>query len=475
MSSASKLRSAIGALLFVASAAASAQCVSTVQQVSDYFTSPNRAAGALAFTGSVIGVARNETLSPKPIWLTLYDQSLNQVTEDKIVAPSSRSGALAMFWNGTGYGLFFLGIGGELRLQRVTAGGELIGTQIVVGRPATFFGQEYGFAFDPVRNAYIAVHTIPEGGDAGFWLTIIGTDGVTRFDQRLTGTLSQLSEPRVAVADDGTIGIVRHQVEADDGLRFTALDLNNNVVGFADISANAHRPVIASNGSSFAIVYQSNITGGTEIRWARTDTKARLIAAESRLFSGRGMDAAPTSLVWNAARSEWAVAYLDSPIGFQEFPGEYRLHRMTPAGDAISDTTFSLDVARTVYSTSYPIAWTGSSYVSSGERNVPVQGSVSFLFKHCPFAAAATQDRVTVPASFPVTFTAHASGGTAPYKFTWDFGDFSEARPGETITHSFAKIGTYTVTLTATDVAGARFVTRLLVTVYFPKSRAIRR
>src|SRR5213076_3292754 len=166
--------------------------------------------------------------SPRPIWLAAFDENLNQVIGDKIVAPTSRSGAAAMFWNGTGYGVFFFGLGGELRLQRVTANGDLIGVATVVGRFATFADQEYGFAFDPVRNAYIVVHTIPQGVDAGFWLTIVGTDGVTRVDQRLTGEISQLSEPRVAVASDGTIGIVRHQREAGDALRFTALDLGNN-------------------------------------------------------------------------------------------------------------------------------------------------------------------------------------------------------------------------------------------------------
>src|SRR5215212_8113088 len=152
MGSTMKLRGAVAALLLAASAAQAADCNSTSRQVSDYFTSISRAAGAIAFNGSIIGMARNESFPPRSIWFAGFNQNLDQVISDRLAAPSSRNGASALFWNGTGFGLFFIDTGGEIRLQRLSATGDTLGSSIVVGRFANFTDQEYGFAFDPLRS-----------------------------------------------------------------------------------------------------------------------------------------------------------------------------------------------------------------------------------------------------------------------------------------------------------------------------------
>src|SRR5438445_689575 len=54
----------------------------------------------------------------------------------------------------------------------------------------------------------------------------------------------------------------------------------------------------------------------------------------------------------------------------------------------------------------------------------------------------------------PVTFTATVSGGTAPYTFSWDFGDMSAAGTGNPVTHTYASSGAKTVTLLVTDANG---------------------
>jgi len=51
-----------------------------------------------------------------------------------------------------------------------------------------------------------------------------------------------------------------------------------------------------------------------------------------------------------------------------------------------------------------------------------------------------------------VTFTGSASGGTAPYAFSWSFGDGSSAT-GNPVTHAYSASGSYTVTVTTTDSA----------------------
>jgi uncharacterized membrane protein len=462
-------------MLLVASTAQAADCVSSTRQISDFFTTPNRAVGAIVWTGTLLGVVKNETSPPRPIYFSAYDENLNQVIGDKLIATATLNGAFRIFWNGSGFGVFFFETGGQLMFQRLSAAGDTVGSALPVGVVATFPDQEADVTWDPTRSAYIAVHTITQGASVGFWITLVGIDGTTLSDDRLTFELSSPSEPRVAVAADGTIAIVRHQREASDALRLSVLDANRVVSAFTDLSANARLPVLASNGTGFAAVWQSAIAGGTELRWARVDTRARVILPETRLVSGRGTDVAPVSLIWNPNGSEWALSYLDSPLGFAEFPGDFRLRRFTTAGALISDTVFSADPSRISIGSRYPFVWTGSAYVTTAERFVSNQGSISFLEKHCTLAATASASALSVIASAPVTFSATATGGTAPYAFQWDFGDLSEKRTGETVQHAYVRPGTYTVTLAATDAAGATSVSTVVVTVYFPKRRPIGR
>jgi PKD domain-containing protein len=462
-------------VLLLAATTAQADCVSSIKQVSDFFTSPNRAAGAIVWTGSTLGVVLNETLPPRSIYFSAYDANLNQVIGDKLVATSSRDGAFRVFFHGNGYGVFYFDPSGQLTLQKLTSGGDAFDAPIPVGANATFPDQEADVTFDPTRNAYIIVHSITQGASVGFWITIVGVDGTTLSDDRLTFELSSPSEPRVAVAADGTIAVLRHQREANDGLRLSVLNANHAVAAFADLSSNARLPVLASNGAGFAVVWQSTIAGGTELRWARVNTQAQVLISETRLISGRGTDVAPVSLIWNPNGSEFALSYLDSAIGFAEFPGDFRLRRFTVSGALISDTAFASDPSRVAIGGRYPFVWTGQSYVSSAERFVANQGSISFLELHCTLASAITASRITVSAGSPVTLTASASGGTAPFSFVWDFGDLSDKRTEATVQHTYVRPGTYTVTLTTTDAANATSVSTMTITVFFPKRRPVGR
>jgi PKD repeat protein len=62
------------------------------------------------------------------------------------------------------------------------------------------------------------------------------------------------------------------------------------------------------------------------------------------------------------------------------------------------------------------------------------------------------------------TFNGSASGGTAPYTFSWNFGD-STTGTGATPTHAYADNGAYTAKLTVTDSAGQSLWTSIVVTV----------
>lgn len=63
-----------------------------------------------------------------------------------------------------------------------------------------------------------------------------------------------------------------------------------------------------------------------------------------------------------------------------------------------------------------------------------------------------------------VAFYGYAFGGTAPYTYTWDFGDGSTATTAYA-THIYQAGGTYTVMLTTTDATGCAYTTTQVVFV----------
>ena len=63
--------------------------------------------------------------------------------------------------------------------------------------------------------------------------------------------------------------------------------------------------------------------------------------------------------------------------------------------------------------------------------------------------AAATPTSGQIPLT--AKFTGSATGGTAPYIYSWNFGDGSQASTTQDPSHAYATAGTYTATLTVTD------------------------
>src|SRR5207245_8630461 len=67
-----------------------------------------------------------------------------------------------------------------------------------------------------------------------------------------------------------------------------------------------------------------------------------------------------------------------------------------------------------------------------------------------PLSASFSYSPSSPQTSQQVTFTGSASGGTAPYVFSWNFGDGSTGT-GSTVSHAYSTAGTFTVTLTVKD------------------------
>ena len=73
-------------------------------------------------------------------------------------------------------------------------------------------------------------------------------------------------------------------------------------------------------------------------------------------------------------------------------------------------------------------------------------------FGQDPLSASASADVQAGPPPLDVHFSGAASGGQAPYFYSWNFGDGSNPTTLQNPSHTFSTSGTYTVTLTVTDI-----------------------
>ncbi len=70
-------------------------------------------------------------------------------------------------------------------------------------------------------------------------------------------------------------------------------------------------------------------------------------------------------------------------------------------------------------------------------------------------SASVTAQPTSGTAPLKVSFTGSASGGVAPYNYSWSFGDGSTGS-GTSVTHTYASVGNYSATLTVTDSSGTK-------------------
>ncbi len=115
----------------------------------------------------------------------------------------------------------------------------------------------------------------------------------------------------------------------------------------------------------------------------------------------------------------------------------------------------------TSYSKTYTTAGTYTVELTVTDFNgVQETDNISVTIK-AEEVSSALAVRITAPTSQrfiinnAITFTAVATGGLAPYAFTWDFGDSSEAF-GTSYSKTYSVLGEKTVTVTATDFNGTK-------------------
>ncbi len=458
------------ALIAFAVAANAADCNSNYVLTSQAGIQPNRPAGPVAWNGSVLAVAR--VIPSQQITLSIYDANLNPLTPERVVTTSSYNHSVRLLSDGNKFALVFFTTAGTIAFQELASDGSPLGAERRIGGAHGVFNeQDLDATYNAALDLWEVVYTIPVGADLGVWITTFhsktsGPVTDTRL-QLFVATVQPL--PRIAAAANGNTAISWYRQNNDVLTYFiTTYDASltfplNTVIGPTNVSA----PLLTSSGNGFALAYQAPAAGNTtELRWIRFNAAGAVANTDARLLTGSGIDVLPIALIWNALLNEWAVVYIDASLGLQVFPGDYRIRRLNAAGALISDTLFTPDALRSTIDGHYNAVTSGPAYYGSIDRFVSnVEGWDSYVVKHCPLDASLKAENFTPTPRQPFTFTASASGGVAPYTYTWDFGDFTEQRHEQVFKHGYERTGTYTVTLTVTDSLGDKAVRTGTVTV----------
>lgn len=461
--------------LLVTAAVARGDCVATAKPVTSPSVFPSRVPGPVATNGPILGVAKTDAdSSTNAIFFAIYDSSLNPITDDRQLVDRSLNGAAALFWTGSEFGLFYQSPGLLLTLQRFDASGNFIGAPISIANHPWSPNDEFDIAWAPARNGYAIARTVTGAVDRGLWLTIVSPTGTVLSDTNLSLFINPGAMPRVVALADGTVDLVWSRSGDTPVLVLTVVPQSGTAKSTIVTNRNVTSVRVASDGTSILIIVSSTTsTSGTELRYARYDPAGSVLTADAALMSGTGIDIAPLSLVWNPTLSEFALVYVDAPVGLTLF-GDTRLRRFTSPTAPASDTLFSPDPLHSRLRAPFPIVFMSGGYVGSIQQVLSrIEGSESYLVRHCPFFVTASADHPIWHPFVPITFTATPSGGTPGYTYLWDFGDLSQ-QTGAVVQHAYLLTGTYTVTLTGTDAAGARSITKLTVQVAPTRQRAVR-
>jgi hypothetical protein len=282
--------------------------------------------------------------------------------------------------------------------------------------------------------------------------------------------------PRVPTAGVPTTGVLYRQ--GIDGtqrlLRVVSPTAPQQPETFVPTSSGGREPFLAANDDEFAMIHRLVTTTASVLNWTKVGTDGEITLSETRLFNPAGIDVAAVDFQWNGGLGEWVLTYVTSLTGFSSDPGMYRILRFRSDEDLIDDALFSPDPLRSNYLGRNNFIWTGIGYVSPADRAIASGVTESYLLRYCPFQVLAESDRRNASLGAPVSFSATASGGTAPYEYEWQLGDGSR-QLGQFVQRIYTTPGVYTAIVTATDADGEVVTGSVTFTVFRPRPRAVRK
>lgn len=440
---------AAAVLMFIAAAVSAADCSTGVRLVSSRASSPNLVNGPMAWSGSVLAVAKTQEGAPGAAWISFYNENLENIAADRRIATNARE-IHGFVWTGTEFALLYRTDAPSLLLQRLTMLGDPIGAPIAVTPGRTVYSSdEIDIVWSGALDAYVVGRVVSQGSDKGLWITVLEENGTQRSDRLVPVLVSPQSQLQITVTNSGIIGAFF--VNLNNNLVFARLRetgpadarVISNVAG-TNLTVTAHQ-------EQFVVTRAVEGVDSTDIRWLVVDSSHQIVRADAVLVEATGDSALPLALVSNG--TELALSYVDSPEDTGTLDDVYRLRRFTINGTLISDTRFSTDISVGRAVTDWPFVWTGSSYIAA-----PVRASTdrlnSYLTKYCPLRVDIVGPR-TVTVGSTVTFAPAASGGVAPYEYVWSFSNENRTDRGETMVRTYTQKGTYVATVTVIDDTGA--------------------
>lgn len=135
-------------------------------------------------------------------------------------------------------------------------------------------------------------------------------------------------------------------------------------------------------------------------------------------------------------------------ITFSELNGTYAFTVGTPSGYTVNRTSGNVGVAGSPQFVSIGFTAIPGQFTATGSANVTgVSGGGLFCID-------GTGQVGSHPFWLNVTYRAHAENGTAPYTFSWAFGDGSPSSAGPEVNHSYSSDRSWVANLTVTDSKG---------------------